>query len=206
MDEPIRFHEQGAMLITEIKPHPKNPRKHSEEELSLLEKNIAAHGFASTIVVQKSTNRIIAGHARYEVLKRKGHEGPVPVVLVECSDEAANALMIADNQLTAMGRWDYDLLKDIASGLKEINYDMDLTALSDMDLRSLAPDPGSFIKAMGGAPPPPEEDPDEPPEIEDESQVADPGEEDGDQEKEDDGTDREGQRGSIICPKCGHQF
>lgn len=104
--------------VDELKPNPKNPRKHGQEVLRLA-RTILRTAWGAPIVAQKRTRRIIGGHGRLEAAKeilagievdgehRGGHEhmfdreapgpGMVPVRFVDVSDAEADAMTLADN-------------------------------------------------------------------------------------------------------------
>ena len=50
--------------IEELKPNPRNPNKHPEEQLELLAKNIRYFGWRHCITVSKRSGCIVAGHGR----------------------------------------------------------------------------------------------------------------------------------------------
>ncbi|MFA5187086.1 MAG: ParB/Srx family N-terminal domain-containing protein [Patescibacteria group bacterium] len=108
--------------VADLKPHPKNPRKHGEAEMKALGESIDRFGFTCPIVVQKSSGLVLAGHARLEVLRKAGTI-EVPVIELDVSDADATAYMIADNQLTIMGAWDFPALEELVTGLKAEDYD-----------------------------------------------------------------------------------
>jgi hypothetical protein len=93
--------------VANLKPWPQNPRKgHAVQEIA---NSIEAFGYLSPIIVQKGTNRIIAGHGRLEALKLKG-VSEVPCIVADIDDEKADLYTLADNKLTERAEWDYELL------------------------------------------------------------------------------------------------
>lgn len=53
-----------------LKPWPGNPRRaHAVDDIA---RSIEAFGYAAPILIQKGTNRILAGHGRLEALKKLG--------------------------------------------------------------------------------------------------------------------------------------
>jgi hypothetical protein len=108
-------------LVADLKPHPQNPRRHGAAELEALDKSVRRFGFTSPIIVQKKTGLVLAGHARLEVLQRQG-VAEVPVVELDIDDKDAVAYMIADNQLTILGSWDFQMLEGLVADLKVSEY------------------------------------------------------------------------------------
>jgi len=106
--------------LNELKPHPKNPRKHSDEMLSMLEESITQFGFNNPILISQD-NMIIAGHARVMAAQRLGMI-TVPAIVLPLEGAKADAYLILDNKLCEMSDWDAELLLDMidnidASGL-----------------------------------------------------------------------------------------
>jgi ParB-like chromosome segregation protein Spo0J len=112
---------------SELRPDPRNPRKHSKRQLEQLERSIEAFGFVAPVLIDRD-NQIIAGHARVEVAKRRG-VGRVPAIrLGHLSPAQARALMVADNRLTELSTWDDRLLGEVFGGLASLELDFDLEA------------------------------------------------------------------------------
>ncbi len=97
------------VTLADLKPNPRNPRKHSGRQLKALAKSIAAFGFVTPVIIDKA-DMLVAGHGRVEAARSLGL-GKVPAVRVEHLSEAQmRALMIADNKLCDMSSFDEDLL------------------------------------------------------------------------------------------------
>lgn len=108
--------------VADLKPHPRNPRKHGEAELKALGESIDRFGFTCPIVVQKSTGLVLAGHARLEALRKRG-DAEAPVIELDVDDANATAYMIADNQLTILGAWDFPALEELVGELKAEDWE-----------------------------------------------------------------------------------
>lgn len=97
------------VTLADLKPNPRNPRKHSARQLKALAKSITAFGFVAPVIIDK-TSILVAGHGRVEAA-RSLDLGKVPAVRVEHLSEAQlRALMIADNKLCDMSSFDEALL------------------------------------------------------------------------------------------------
>jgi ParB/RepB/Spo0J family partition protein len=82
----------------------KNPRQHSAEQIDAIAASIKEFGWSSPIVVDGNYG-IVAGHGRHAAARQLGME-KVPVVqLKHLTPEQRRALVIADNQLTLISRW-----------------------------------------------------------------------------------------------------
>jgi ParB-like chromosome segregation protein Spo0J len=126
------------VAVSELRPDPRNPRKHSTRQLKQLDRSVGAFGFVTPILID-ARNTIIAGHARHEVARRLGL-ATVPVVrLQHLSPAQARALAVADNRLTDLSIWDERLLGELFAELATFELDFDLEAtgfsLPEIDLK-----------------------------------------------------------------------
>ena len=82
--------------IEELKPNPRNPNKHPEEQLELLAKNIRYFGWRHCITVSKRSGCIVAGHGRM-LAAQKLDARLVPVDYQDfASDDEELAVLLAD--------------------------------------------------------------------------------------------------------------
>jgi DNA modification methylase len=113
--------------LTDLRPSPKNARRHTKAQIRDLAKSIEAFGFLAPILADRDSN-ILAGHARFEAAKLRGM-ACVPVVFVDHLTEAqATAYMLADNKLTDRSTWDEPKLAIQLKGLMDIALDFDIEA------------------------------------------------------------------------------
>lgn len=117
-----------------IKPHPKNPNSHDDEQIERLAKLIQFHGWRNPLIVSHSSGLLIAGHGRLAAAQLLGLKS-VPVLRQRFKDsEAEYQYLIADNSSAAwasldfaainaeignMGPFDIDML-----GIKDFTVDM----------------------------------------------------------------------------------
>lgn len=86
-----------------------NPRKGNIKELKA---SLEANGQYKPIVVQKSTNQIIAGNHLWKAAKELGWT-EIDAVIVDVNDEQAKKIVVADNRLADMGSYDEQALLDL---------------------------------------------------------------------------------------------
>lgn len=111
--------------ISELRPHPRNARKHSRSQILALAKVIGEVGFIVPVLVDADST-ILAGHARVEAAKHIGL-AKIPVILVDhLTDARARAFMLADNKLTDRSGWDEAKLAVQLKELAEIAVDFDI--------------------------------------------------------------------------------
>jgi ParB-like chromosome segregation protein Spo0J len=78
----------GVRQVSELKPHPRNSRRHTKEQIELISKSISEWGFTIPVLIDEH-NTILAGHARVEAAKALKLES-VPVVVANGWSEASS--------------------------------------------------------------------------------------------------------------------
>lgn len=124
-----------TLKITDLKPHPGNPRIHPDNAIDRLTKSIKEYGWTNPILISED-NFILAGHARLKAAE-KANLKKVPVIRLPLSGEKALSYMIADNKLQDMTEWDYPKLKDLLIELDTGAWDMELTGFDIDELKDL---------------------------------------------------------------------
>src|SRR6266436_8231760 len=124
--------------ISDLKPHPRNARKHSRAQIRALAKSIDAFRFNAPVLADRHGN-ILAGHGRVEAAKLLGLSH-VPVILLDHLTEAeTQAYMLADNKLTDRSTWDDAALAIQLKELSELALSFDIEAtgfeLPEIDYR-----------------------------------------------------------------------
>lgn len=108
--------------------HPKNPNKHSKEQIDRLSKIIDYQGQRSPVVVSKLSGFVVVGHGRLEAMKKLGWE-KIAVDYQDFENEAQEyAHLTADNAIAEWAQLD----------LSKINMDiLDLGPELDLDMLGL---------------------------------------------------------------------
>ena len=119
--------------LIEIKPYDKNPRK-NDKAVDVVAKSIKEYGFINPIIIDKD-NIIVAGHTRYKAAQKLGlTEAPI-IYASNLTSAQIKAFRIIDNKSNEYAQWDDDLLKIELDGLKELNFDIDLTGFTEIELQ-----------------------------------------------------------------------
>ena len=123
--------------IAELKPNPRNPNTHTEDQIILLAKILQAQGWRSPIVVSNLSGLIVKGHGRLEGAKLAGFSS-VPVDFQDYATEAEEiADLIADNRIAELSDFDGKSLKDLVEELDTGEFDLDLTGFDAPNLEML---------------------------------------------------------------------
>lgn len=119
--------------LKDLKPYEKNPRLHSELQITQIATSISEFGFINPILADEK-GMILAGHGRY-LASQKLDLDKVPVVVVEGLSEAQKkALVIADNKIASNSEWDEDLLWEEIRKLNELGFDINKLAFEEMEV------------------------------------------------------------------------
>jgi len=122
--------------------NPRNPNRHSDEQIRLLAKIIKHQGWRAPITVSNRSGFIVRGHGRLAAAKLLGVE-QVPVDRQDYATEAEEwADLVADNRLSELNEMDdlalKDILQELDSGMLEVlGADMELTGFTDQALAEL---------------------------------------------------------------------
>jgi DNA modification methylase len=120
-----------------VKPDPRNPRKHSAEQLHQIRASIDKFGFVNPLLVDEQ-DAIIAGHGRHQASLIKPALLQIPVIVVKgLSAKEKRALMIADNQIGANSTWDKALLSEELTALNADDFGLDVLGFDDATLLGL---------------------------------------------------------------------
>jgi len=113
-----RYHDQRIVNvpIEDIKLIP-NPRIHPEKEIEELIKSIEIYGMINEVGISKADGTLLLGYARYEAHKRLGRK-TIPARLLDIDPEEYHALIIADNRISDLASWDFEML------IKQIDTDL----------------------------------------------------------------------------------
>jgi DNA modification methylase len=124
--------------ISDLKPSPRNARKHSQAQIKAIAKSIDTFDFNAPVLADKDGN-ILAGHGRVEAAKHLGLSQVPVVFLHHLTDVQAQAYMLADNKLTDRSSWDDATLAVQLKELSELalSFDIDATGfeLPEIDFR-----------------------------------------------------------------------
>jgi len=102
-----------------IRPRARNPRIHSEAQIGKLMEAIRQFGFIAPVLVD-AESCLIAGHGRLEAALKLGLTEIPAIRIGHLSEREIQALVIADNQLATLSRWDDEILK---LELSDITFD-----------------------------------------------------------------------------------
>ena len=128
--------ELKVLPVSVLKPAEYNPRKKlkpGDKEYEKIKGSIEEFGFADPLVVNADMT-IIGGHQRLSVAIDLGYT-EVPCAVVDIDKTREKALNIALNKIT--GSWDEQLLADLLTDLKELDFNVDVTGFEAVEMEQL---------------------------------------------------------------------
>jgi ParB-like chromosome segregation protein Spo0J len=108
---------------------PKNPRLHNDRNLGAIQASLTRHGQVEPLLVQRTTQMVIAGNGRLQAMNSMGWEH-AQCVLLDVDDKQARELSIALNRSGELASWDEAVLAEHLTALASLtDNDNDLEAL-----------------------------------------------------------------------------
>jgi ParB-like chromosome segregation protein Spo0J len=125
-----------AVPISAIRLHPKNARA---GDVGAICQSIEHNGWFGACLVQQSTGFILAGNHRHQAAAHSGAE-TVPVIFVDCDDETAVRILIADNRSNDLSSWDFHALAELLDSIHRDQGSLDGTLYDDEEYGRLLSD------------------------------------------------------------------
>ena len=110
--------------IESLKPYPINPRRGN---LRAIEESLRTNGQYRPIVVQETTQYILAGNHTWLAAKNLGWS-EIAITVVDCDERSAKKIVLADNRTSDLGSFDDSLLLELLEQLDSwegTGYDTD---------------------------------------------------------------------------------
>lgn len=121
----------------EVRPNPKNPNQHPEEQIELLAKIIQAQGWRAPVTVSTLSGMVVRGHGRLMAAVHAGlSHVPVDYQHYE-SEEAETADLIADNRIAELAEIDNKMLAELFDGFAAEDIDISLTGYTAGDVEEI---------------------------------------------------------------------
>jgi len=132
--QPTHELEVHELSVKALKVDPKNVRLHSERNIGAIMASLLDHGQVEPILIQKKTNRVIAGHGRLEAAMRLGMT-KVKVIAIDCDAKTAKILGVRLNKTAELGAWDFQGLSEMLSSFDAV--DQLRTGFTDFEIGPL---------------------------------------------------------------------
>ena len=112
-----RIKELRHVRAGDLRPHPKNWRKHPEEQQNALRGILAEVGYVDALMVRELPDgslQIVDGHLRAETTP----DAEVPVLIVDLNDAEADKVLATFDPLAAMAEPDEAQLEALLKGIE----------------------------------------------------------------------------------------
>lgn len=133
--------EHTIVDIDSIETHPKNVR---QGDIGAISESLKAHGQYRPIVVDKRTNRILAGNHTWKAAKALGWQQITAGFIETKDDDEALRILLADNRTTDLALYDDSGLAELLKQLADTEIGLEGTAFDGDDLDTLLKDLGHF--------------------------------------------------------------
>ena len=149
---PVYCAHDKIVPLGEMKPNPKNPNQHPEEQIELLAKIIQTQGWRAPITVSTLSGLVVRGHGRLMAAQRLGLDSvPVDFQNYSCYD-AELADLLADNKIAELAEIDSKLLAEVFQDIDPSAIDFDITGYSEEEYNEIVaalmdaatPEPGEL--------------------------------------------------------------
>lgn len=124
--------------VNSLIPYEKNMNQHSPEQIERLVKLIEYQGFRDSIIVQKGTNIIAAGHGRVLAAKKMGMN-LVPVTYQEFKNEAQFYAFVVSHNAIAKDSWASLDLSAVNTEMLDLgpDFDVDMLGIKDFTIEPI---------------------------------------------------------------------
>ena len=123
--------------IETLKPHPKNYKKHPEDQLKHICRSIEENGIYRNIIIS-SDDVILAGHGVVQACKKLNIKSvPTLKLNIASTDQKATKLLTADNEVSHLGEVDERALSDVLKDILDNTGDLLGTGYDEMMLSNL---------------------------------------------------------------------
>lgn len=140
--------------IASLIPYARNARTHSPDQVDQIAASIREWGWTVPVLVDEEGG-LIAGHGRVMAAKKLGLKDIPVMVAGGWSEAQKRAYVLADNKLALNAGWDNELLRVELEGLKELDFNLDLTGFGLDELATILADKTDGLTNPDEVPEPP---------------------------------------------------
>lgn len=107
--------------VGDLKPYPKNARRHTNKDINTIIESIKEFGFSDPIGIWSEKNVVVEGHGRLIAAKKLGMEEVPCIRLDHLTDEQRRAYALAHNKTAEMSSWLDDMLREELDNISDID-------------------------------------------------------------------------------------
>ncbi len=134
---PVFCANDAIVPLGDLRPNPRNPNKHPDDQIRLLGEIITRQGWRKPITVSKRSGLMVQGHGR--LLAAQLEDLPsAPVEYQEYTSEADEyADLVADNRIAELSEIDNKMLVDIFAEIDTGEIPLSLTGYTEDEVENL---------------------------------------------------------------------
>lgn len=134
---PVYCSHDKIVPVEDVKPNPKNPNQHPENQIEMLAKIITTQGWRAPVTVSTRSGLVVRGHGRLMAAKFAGLDFvPVDFQHYE-SNDAELADLLADNKIAELAEIDNRLLAEVFADIDIESIDIDLTGYTEKEYKGI---------------------------------------------------------------------
>lgn len=141
----------------DLRPDPKNSRRHPPGQIEKLRASIREFGFRNPVLLKDDGETIGAGHARVEAAIAEDLDRVPTITCRGLDDTQWRAFVIADNRIALDGEWNQDVLRAELLDLRDAGLSLGLTGFDQKEVLSLFETPDQKGRAEKDAPAAPDD-------------------------------------------------
>ena len=122
--------------IESLIPYNRNPRTHSEEQITQIVNSIKEFGFTNPVLLD-GENGVIAGHGRLAAARALGLQKVPCIELGHLTGKQKRAYIIADNKIAQNSLWNDEFLRLELTDLKELGANLELLGFNPMEIADI---------------------------------------------------------------------
>jgi len=128
--------------IADLKPNPRNARRHPTKQLHQIAASIREFGFNSIVVIDED-GIILVGHGRVEAASLAGLTSLPILRVTHLTAEQKVGFSLADNKIALNSDWDMEQLTQLWRELsaQELNFDLEVTGFETAEIDLLIDGP-----------------------------------------------------------------
>ena len=134
--------------IADLKPNPRNARRHPKKQLHQIAASIREFGFNSIVVIDED-GIILVGHGRVEAASLAGLTSLPILRVTHLTAEQKVGFSLADNKIALNSDWDMEQLTQLWRELsaQELNFDLEVTGFETAEIDLLIDGPTVSAKS-----------------------------------------------------------
>lgn len=118
--------------LEDLKPYLNNPR-FNDDAVEYVKNSISQFGFKVPIIIDQD-GEIIAGHTRYKASLELNLKEVPCIIADDLTEEQIKQFRLVDNKVAEKSKWNFELLEEELTELKELGIDMEEYGFEELDI------------------------------------------------------------------------